>query len=403
MEQNLVKVILKSGKDASLKRWHPWVFSGAIKKCRNQEGREVTPADGDLVYVTSNNDEFLGVGHYQDGSIAVRIISFQDEIINHDFWKNKIVTAYELRKILGLTHNANTNMYRLVHAEGDGLPGLIIDFYNGTAVIQSHSVGMHYSKNSIVEALKDVYGKDLVAVYDKSADTLPKYSDIVVENQYLYQNGEVALTAKEHDCLYKIDWLEGQKTGFFIDQRENRALLGKYAEGKNILNTFCYTGGFSVVALKNKATLVHSVDASKRAIDLTDENVKINGLEKNHASFAMDTFKFFEQSDASIYDIIVLDPPAFAKHQNVKHNAVQGYKRLNATAMQHIKPGGIIFTFSCSQVVDDQLFYNTIMSAAIQVGRTVRVLHRLSQPADHPANIFHPESHYLKGLVIQVL
>jgi 23S rRNA (cytosine1962-C5)-methyltransferase len=403
MKQDLYNVILKSGKDASVKRWHPWVFSGAVKKIKNAEGREAEPKDGDLVYVTSNKDEVLGVGHYQNGSIMVRIITFNDEVIDEAFWTERIKEAYELRKIIGLTTSKYTNIYRLIHAEGDGLPGLIIDYYNGTAVIQSHSVGMHYSKGIIVDALKLVYGDELVAVYDKSADTLPKHGDVTAENKYLYQASEPNLVAQESDCNFKIDWLEGQKTGFFVDQRDNRALLGSYSKGKNVLNTFCYTGGFSVLALKNGANLVHSVDASKRAIDLTDENVKLNNLEKNHESYAIDTFKFFENTDASIYDIIILDPPAFAKHQNVKHNAVQGYKRLNATAMQHIKPGGIIFTFSCSQVVDNKLFYNTIMSAAIQVGRKVKVLHQLTQPADHPINIFHPESNYLKGLVIQVL
>ena len=398
----MVKVILKSGKDASIKRRHPWVFSGAIKKIKNDEGREVKPEDGEIAGVYSNKDEFLGKGYYQNGSIAVRILTFKDEEIDVQFWKSRILQAFELRKTIGLVDNSETNCFRLIHAEGDGCSGLILDFYNGTIVFQAHSIGIYLVKEDVVTALKDVLGNRLIAVFDKSSETLPKEFAADISDDYLYQNGTPELVANEHGASFKIDWLQGQKTGFFIDQRDNRKLLGQYSENKKVLNTFCYTGGFSILALQEGATLVDSVDASKRAIELTDENVALNGFEKKHRSFAMDTFKFFESEHYTDYDVIVLDPPAFAKHHNVKHNAVQGYKRLNSTAIKKIKEGGILFTFSCSQVIDQKLFYNTIMSAAIQADRTVRVLHQLTQPADHPINIFHPESSYLKGLVLQI-
>lgn len=399
----MFQVILKSGKDASVRRFHPWVFSGAIKKIKTEEGRESEPQEGDIVRVTDNKGNFLGIGHYQNGSIMVRILTFKEEEINEGFWTSRIQEAFELRALLQLTDNEQTNIYRLIHAEGDGLPGLIIDYYAGTAVIQSHSIGMHYAKDDIVKALKNVYGKSLKAIFDKSAGTLPKTGPVQVEDHYIYQSEEYSSIGLEHGCQFKIDWEKGQKTGFFVDQRENRALLGFYSKGKTVLNTFCYTGGFSLAALSSGATHVDSVDASARAIDLTDENVALNGFTDKHSSFATDTFKFFEQNDTSKYDIVVLDPPAFAKHQNVKHNAVKGYKRLNATALQAMKPGALLFTFSCSQVVDSKLFYNTIMAAAIQTRRKVRVLHQVTQPADHPINIYHAESHYLKGLVLQVI
>lgn len=399
----MLTVILKSGKDASVRRYHPWIFSGAIKKIKNDEGREVEPQEGVLVKVLSNRDEFLGIGHYQNGSIAIRVISFQDIEIDVKFWEEKIQNAYELRSLLNLTDNKETNIYRLIHAEGDGLPGLIIDYYAGTLVIQSHSIGMHFAKDLIVEALKKVYGSKAKAIFDKSEGTLPKNGPITTEDHYIYKSDDFSMIGLEHGCQFKIDWERGQKTGFFVDQRDNRALLASYAKGKKVLNTFCYTGGFSIAALKEGATHVDSVDASARAIDLTNENVELNGFSKNHGAFAVDTFKYFEQNDCSQYDIVVLDPPAFAKHQNVKHNAVKGYKRLNATAIAVMKPGALLFTFSCSQVVDSKLFYNTVMAACIQTGRKVRVLHQLNQPADHPINIYHAESHYLKGLVLQVI
>lgn len=399
----MFQVILKSGKDASVRRFHPWVFSGAIKKIKTADGRESDPQEGDIVKVTDNKGEFLGVGHYQNGSIMVRILSFKDIDINEAFWTSRIKEAFDLRAELQLTNNDQTNIYRLIHAEGDGLPGLIIDFYAGTAVIQSHSIGMHYAKEDIVAALKNVYGESLKAIFDKSEDTLPKNGPVQMEDHYIFQTEGFSSIGLEHGCQFKIDWEQGQKTGFFIDQRDNRALLAHYSKNKTVLNTFCYTGGFSLAALNAGATHVDSVDASARAIDLTDENVELNGFSDKHGSFAIDTFKFFEQNDASKYDIVVLDPPAFAKHQNVKHNAVKGYKRLNATAIKVMKPGSLLFTFSCSQVVDSKLFYNTIMAACIQTGRKVRVLHQVTQPADHPINIYHAESHYLKGLVLQII
>lgn len=396
-------VSLKSGKDASVRRFHPWIFSGAIKKIKNSEGREAEPEEGAVVTVTDNKGKFLGVGHYQNGSIAIRVLSFEDIPLDNKFWEDKIQEAYDFRTQIGLTKNESTNTYRLIHAEGDGLPGLIIDFYNGTAVIQSHSIGMHFAKDDIVNALKAVYGNKLKAIFDKSEGTLPKNGPVEVEDHYLYQTGEETNIALEHDCQFKIDWEKGQKTGFFIDQRDNRALLASYSKNKRVLNTFCYTGGFSLAALKEGAKYVHSVDASARAIDLTNENVELNGFTDRHEATAIDTFKYFEENDCSQYDIIVLDPPAFAKHKNVKHNAVNGYKRLNATAIKVMKPGSLLFTFSCSQVVDSKLFYNTVMAACIQTGRKVRVLHQVTQPADHPINIYHAESHYLKGLVLQVI
>ena len=399
----MLKVTLNLGKDHSAKRFHPWIFSGAIKKITNDNNEIEKPTEGSVVRVVSSKDEFLGIGHYQNGSIMVRIISFEEINIDINFWVKKITEAFELRQLIGLTNNESTSIFRLIHAEGDGLPGLIIDYYKGTAVIQSHSIGMHFAKSDIVEALKMVFKNKLIAVFDKSSDTLPKNAIPNIIDHYLWGEELQECIAKENDCLYNIDWLKGQKTGFFIDQRDNRALLGKYANGKKVLNTFCYTGGFSVSALKNGALLAHSVDASKRAIELTNENITINGFEAKHESFVMDTFDFFNKNDLSIYDIVVLDPPAFAKHQNVKHNAIQGYKRLNATAMKEMKSGSLLFTFSCSQVIDQQLFYNTVMSAGILVGRKIKVLHQLTQPADHPINIFHAESSYLKGLVLQIL
>ncbi len=404
MQQAYPKVILSSGKDQSLRRFHPWVFSGAIKKIKNSAGKEIEPSEGDIVTVVSNHDEFLGVGHYQLGSIAVRVFSFEEHEINQAFWDAKIAAAYNLRQVLNLTSNAETNVYRLLHAEGDGMPGLIIDFYNGTAVLQTHSIGMHLIKKEISLSLQKVYGDALHAIYDKSEETMPKQSAIKAENGLLW--GETKTNeVKEYGNLFAIDWASGQKTGFFIDQRENRNLLAHYCKGKSVANTFCYSGGFSVFAMRAGATLVHSVDSSKKAIELTDKNIELNrgyfSKHSEHASFAIDTFDFLETA-ANKYDVIILDPPAFAKHQNVKHNAVQGYKRLNAEAFKKIKAGGILFTFSCSQVVDTNLFNNTVMAAAIIAKRKVHVLHYLSQPPDHAPSIFHPEGAYLKGLVLYV-
>jgi 23S rRNA (cytosine1962-C5)-methyltransferase len=388
------RIILSSGKDLSLRRFHPWVFSGAIKKIKGPV------QDGDIVDVYDNKDEYLGTGHYQDGSIAVRLFSFEQIEPDGEFWKEKIRKAYEYRRNIGLTDNADTNVYRMIYAEGDGLPGLIIDFYNGVAVLQAHSVGMHMQRHDIAAALKEVLGDKLTAVYDKSSESLHRNEGTESTNSYIFGEAPATGEVSENGHRFFIDWETGQKTGFFVDQRENRALLAKYSAGKRVCNTFCYTGGFSVYAGKAGATEVHSVDSSKKAIALTDRNMELNGL-SNHQSFAMDTFDFLKDKDNE-YDVIILDPPAFAKHVHSRHNAVMGYKRLNAEAIAKIRPGGIIFTFSCSQVVDPRLFFDTVRSAAIVAKRNVRVLHHLTQPQDHPVNVFHPEGEYLKGLVLYV-
>lgn len=392
---NYPKVILKSGKDQSVRRYHPWIFSGAIKKIIGHVN------EGDLVYVTDNKDEFLAIGHYQIGSIAVRILTFENKEIDDSFWKEKISSAYKLRKKFGLAENDKNNVYRLVHAEGDGLPGLIIDYYKGTAVMQMHSIGMYLNREHIVQALKDIYGDKLKAIYDKSESTIPFKSKIEAKNGYVYGQSEEPIVL-EYGNKFKVSWEEGQKTGFFIDQRENRKLLADYSKDKSVLNVFGYTGGFSVYAMRGGAKLVHSVDSSKKAIDLTNENIELNFPNDNrHDAFAVDAFEFLNDIDNK-YDIIILDPPAFAKHHNVLHNALQGYKRLNAKAIEKIKSGGILFTFSCSQVVSKENFRKTIFTAAANTGRSVRILHQLSQPIDHAVNIYHPESEYLKGLVVYV-
>lgn len=392
---NYPKVILKSGKDQSVRRYHPWIFSGAIKKIIGNVN------EGDLVIVTDNKDEFLAIGHYQIGSIAVRIVSFEEKTIDTDFWKEKIKKAYDLRKTFGLAENENNNVYRLVHAEGDGMPGLIIDYYNGTAVLQMHSIGMYLNREHFIEALKEIYGENLKAVYDKSEATIPFKSEIEAKNGYLF-GSSVEKVVLEYGNKFKVNWEEGQKTGFFIDQRENRKLLAEYSKDRSVLNVFGYTGGFSVYAMKGGAKEVHSVDSSKKAIDLTNQNIELNFEDTSrHKAFAVDAFEFLNDIDNK-YDLIILDPPAFAKHQNVLHNALQGYKRLNAKAIEKIKPGGILFTFSCSQVVSKENFRKTIFTAAANTGRNVRILHQLSQPIDHPVNIYHPESEYLKGLVVYV-
>lgn len=394
MSNERTHIILSSGKDQSLKRFHPWVFSGAIKKVKGPV------QEGDLVDVYSNKDEYLGTGHYAEGSIAVRMVSFEQQNIDAAFWRAKVQKAFAYRERIGLVNNPNTNVYRLIYAEGDGLPGLVVDYYNGTAVFQAHSPGMHKERMEIAAALKDILGDKLTAVYDKSAESLHRNSDAEATNGYILGEGTGSVEVVENGNRFLIDWETGQKTGFFIDQRENRSLLAQYSAGKKVCNTFCYTGGFSVYAGNAGATEVHSVDSSKKAIALTDKNMELNGL-SNHTSFAMDTFDFLKDKDDA-YDVIILDPPAFAKSMSAKHHAVMGYKRLNAEAIMKIRPGGILFTFSCSQVVDRRLFSDTIMSAAIVAGRNVRVLHHLTQPADHPVNIFHPEGDYLKGLVLYV-
>ena len=387
-------VILQKGKEVSLLRKHHWVFSGAIAK--TDAGIET----GNLVSVYSSKNEFLGIGHFAQGSIMVRIISFEDRAIDAAFWVEKLTAAHAVRASLQLTTQEATTVYRLVHGEGDGLPGLIIDYYQGTAVIQAHNLGMHQHVAEIAEGLKAVYGSELKGVYDKSAETLPK-TEGGLGNEWVWGKAETDLV-KEYGATYKIDWEKGQKTGFFIDQRENRKLIASYAKGKKVLNTFCYSGGFSVLALQEGASEVHSVDISQKAIDLTEENVALNaGFTGKHESIVADVVKYIREIGDD-FDIIILDPPAFAKSLKARHNAVQAYKRLNAEALRKIKPGGILFTFSCSQVVDRRLFANTITAAALESKRNVRILHQLSQPADHPINCFHPETEYLKGLVLYV-
>jgi 23S rRNA (cytosine1962-C5)-methyltransferase len=383
---------ITKGKEQSILRKHPWVFSGAIA----DETTELQ--DGDLVCLTTKKQQVLGIGHFQHATIAVRMLSFDYETIDQAFYERRLQNAFELRKRIGLLR-ADNNIFRLCHGEGDQFPGLIIDYYAGVAVIQCHSIGMYKQVELIAAALVQVMGKDLKAIYSKSSDTLPKRQE--VQDAYLYGAVEVPHLALENGVKYHIDWINGQKTGFFIDQRENRALLGKYAQGKKVLNTFCYSGGFSLQALNNNAELVHSLDSSKKAIALTDGNVALNGFESKHASIVDDAMDYMKDLPED-YDIIVLDPPAFAKHRDKRHQAIQGYKRLNAHAIRQIKPGGFIFTFSCSQVVDTQLFTNTVIAAAIEAGRSCRILEQLHQPADHPIQAFHPEGAYLKGLVIQI-
>ncbi len=388
------KLFLQKGKEVSLIRKHHWVFSGALAK--KEEGIQ----NGELVAVYSSKNDFLGIGHYAMGSIMVRIISFEEQAIDAAFWTAKIRAAHAVREALNLTEQKETTVYRLVHGEGDGLPGLIIDYYNGTAVIQAHHIGMHQHLQDITEGLRAVYGKQLKGVYDKSSETLPK-AEVVPSNEWVWGKSETDLV-KEYGASYKIDWEKGQKTGFFIDQRENRKLVASYSKGKKVLNTFCYSGGFSVLALQEGATEVHSVDISQKAIDLTEENVALNaGFKGKHQSIVADVVKYIREIGDD-FDLIILDPPAFAKSLKARHNAVQAYKRLNAEALRKIKPGGILFTFSCSQVVDKRLFANTITAAALESKRNVRILHQLSQPADHPINCFHPETEYLKGLVLYV-
>ncbi len=395
--KKLSKIILKSGKDQSLYRMHPWVFSGAIKKI---EG----PVDeGVLVEVYNNQDEFMAIGHYQIGSIAVRALAFEKTEINASFWKKQIQSAFNIRQMLELIDNDQTNVYRLINGEGDNMPGLIVDFYNGTAVMQFHSIGMYLDKEYIVAALKEVMGDRLIAVYDKSEATMPFKSSVKATNGYLMGESDKSSTiVTEYGNRFSVDWVEGQKTGFFIDQRENRKMLGKYSKGRKVLNMFCYTGGFSVSALQGGAEIVHSVDSSKKAIDLTNMNVQSNFPNcTNHEAFATDAFEYLENIKDQ-YDVIVLDPPAFAKHQDALHNALQGYKRINQKAFEQIKPGGILFTFSCSQVVSKENFRKSVFAAAASSKRKVSILHQLSQPSDHAINMYHPEGEYLKGLVCYV-
>ena len=389
------QIFLKRGKEESLKRFHPWIFSGAIHHM--DEGIE----EGETVRVITAAGEFIAVGHYQIGSIAVRVLSFEDIEINTDFWCERLQSALDVRIGVGIADSPTNNTYRLVHGEGDYLPGLVIDCYGSTAVMQAHSVGMHVCRKEICQALVQVMGDRIANVYYKSETTLPYKADLHQENGFLV-GGDASNVAMENGLKFHIDWLRGQKTGFFVDQRENRSLLEQYAKGKSVLNMFCYTGGFSVYAMRGDAKQVHSVDSSAKAIELTNDNVALNFPgDARHEAFCEDAFKFLDEHDQQ-YDLIVLDPPAFAKHRAALRNALKGYTRLNVKGLQRIKKGGILFTFSCSQVVTKDNFRNAVFTAAAQVGRKVRILHQLHQPADHPINIYHPEGEYLKGLVLYV-
>ena len=387
------QLYLKRGKEESLLRFHPWVFSGAIAQADDDL------KDGDLVRVLTNHGDFIAVGHFQMGSIAVRILSFRDVDIDADFWASRLASALKVRQSIGIADNPKNNTYRLVHGEGDNLPGLIIDVYDRTAVMQAHSIGMHLQRKQIAEQLVKVMGSRIDNVYYKSETTLPFMDDM--ENGFVYGGSEDNV-ALENGLKFYVDWLRGQKTGFFVDQRDNRSLLERYSAGKSVLNMFCYTGGFSVYAMRGGAKLVHSVDSSAKAIELTNRNIALNFEGDNrHEAFCEDAFKYLEQAGNN-YDLIILDPPAFAKHRGALHNALKGYTRLNNKAFQKIQPGGILFTFSCSQVVTTDHFRNAVFTAAAQAGRKVRILHQLHQPADHPINIYHPEGEYLKGLVLYV-
>ena len=389
-----VRIVLKSGKDQSVRRYHPWVFSGAIKKIYGN------PSEGDLVDLFDNKDNFLGTGHYAPGSIAVRILTFEQITPDIDFFRKRITKALEYRKAAGISGNPSVNVYRMVHGEGDGLPGLIIDYYNGVAVIQMHSIGFYRLRTEITSVLVELLGDQLTAVYDKSEGTIPHMASVNATNGFLYGNSGPAIVT-ENGYKFKIDWTTGQKTGFFIDQRDNRKLLQDYTDSRKVLNMFGYTGGFSVYAMKN-ASLVHTVDSSFSAIGMANENIKLNyGDDRRHESFQVDAFDFLNDIKNK-YDLIILDPPAFAKHNNVLANALQGYKRLNIKAIEQVRPGGIIFTFSCSQVVSRENFRKSVFAAAANTGRKVSILHQLTQPADHPVNIYHPEGEYLKGFVIYV-
>ena len=406
------QVRLRKGKEESLKRFHPWVFSGAIANI--DEGIQ----EGEVVRVVTNSGDFIAVGHYQEGSIAVRVLTFSDVQIDDDFWHSRLASALQMRQAIGIADNPNNNTYRLVHGEGDNLPGLIIDVYGQTAVMQAHSIGMHLCRKAVAHALKDVMESRISHIYYKSETTLPFMTaddmiatphfdtDEVLKNGFLLGGSDDNI-ALENGLKFRVDWLKGQKTGFFVDQRENRSLLEKFSKGKRVLNMFCYTGGFSFYAMRGGAELVHSVDSSAKAIELTKQNVELNfPNDPRHEAFCEDAFKFLEGSVANGsaigYNLIILDPPAFAKHRGALHNALKGYTRLNQKAFEKIEKGGILFTFSCSQVVTKDHFRNAVFTAAALAKRKVRILHQLHQPADHPINIYHPEGEYLKGLVLYV-
>ena len=397
----MIKIILKKGRDESLRRFHPWVFSGAVAQIVGQ------PSEGDVVGVFAHDGSFLAYGHYQIGSIAVRILSFAGEdVLGPDFWVNMISKALKVRQATGLANGLETNCFRLVHGEGDGLPGLIIDWYDGVCVMQAHSVGMFRAKGAICEALKSVFGERLKAVYDKSSGTAPFKAGLDLVDGYLYKaegfsdDEQVVL---ENGNKFFVNWTEGQKTGFFLDQRENRALVGRYSSGRNVLNLFCYTGGFSVYALRGGALRVDSVDSSKKAVEMVSRNMSLNGYGSDlHEDICADAIDFLRQVPEDKYDLMIVDPPAFAKHRGALNNALRAYQRLNAAAISKVAPGGLVFTFSCSQVVDKEAFALAVFSAAAQTGRSVRILDRLNQPSDHSVNIYHPEGEYLKGLLLYV-
>jgi 23S rRNA (cytosine1962-C5)-methyltransferase len=394
MSQLFPKIILKPKKERSLLNQHPWLFSGAIEK--SDDGIE----EGDIVEIFSNSHQYLATGHFHAGSIMVRIFSFVRTECQYEFWKTKIANAFLQRQRLGLTSNPDTNVYRLVHAEGDGLPGMIIDIYNTTAVIQTHTLGMHRIKKYVTDALIAIYGSSLTVIYDKSAETMNKQEAAMVSNQFLFGNENNTIVT-ENGIRFFIDYQSGQKTGFFIDQRDNRKLLGYYSKGKKVLNTFAYSGGFSMYALKEGAELVHGVDSSKKAAEWAEKNAALNHASSTHQFFVSDVFDFLKQSETA-YDVIVLDPPAFAKHLSAVDKATIGYRNLNYEAIKAIEPNGILFTFSCSQVIDKALFRKIIFMASLQARRQVKILHQLTQPADHPISIYHPEGEYLKGLVLLV-
>ena len=392
----MIHLYLKRGKDESLRRFHPWVFSGAIHHIDGQ------PQEGDLVRVLTIDGEPVATGHWQVGSIAVRVLSFSGEDIDLAFWRRRLATALDVRRSIGVASRPDNNTYRLVHGEGDSLPGLVIDVYGATAVMQAHSVGMHVCREQIAQALKDVMGDAVTSIFYKSETTLPFKAELGQENGFLL-GGVADDVAMENGLRFHIDWLHGQKTGFFVDQRDNRSLLEHYANGRAVLNMFCYTGGFSVYALRGGARLVHSVDSSAKAVDLVNSNVGLNfPQDTRHQAFAEDAFRYLQQMDNAAYDLIILDPPAFAKHKDALRNALKGYTRLNARAFEKIASGGILFTFSCSQAVSKDQFRMAVFTAAALSRRGVRILHQLHQPADHPINIYHPEGEYLKGLVLYV-
>ncbi|MBR3431987.1 MAG: class I SAM-dependent rRNA methyltransferase [Bacteroidaceae bacterium] len=388
-------VVLRKGKEESLKRFHPWIFSGAVHHIEGE------PKEGDIVEVLNSEGRFIALGHWQIGSIAVRVLTFRHQKIDAEFWKKRLSSALDVRRSIGVAGTDYNNMYRLVHGEGDNLPGLIIDIYGKNAVMQAHSVGMHVCRMEIAQALKSVMGEELKAVYYKSETTLPFKASLGQENGFILGESDDNI-AIENGLRFHIDWLKGQKTGFFVDQRDNRALVERYARGRKVLNMFCYTGGFSVYAMRGGAELVHSVDSSAKAVDLVNANIALNFPGDNrHKAFAEDAFRFLDQMDGQ-YDLVILDPPAFAKHKDALKNALRGYTKLNAKAFEKMPPGSILFTFSCSQAVNKDQFRMAVFTAAAMARRKVRILHQLHQPADHPINIYHPEGEYLKGLVLWV-